>query len=397
MRQRSLKSYLARQWLLFAFLLSVCFLGAAVLALYILEDYFLDEKLKVVAAEMSESKPGIALPTGFQVFSRADLPADLRRELQGIQDGWTREFRRDSGRYVHVLWREPPGGPGFALVYDVTEVMTVNQALQRVWVFALLFVAFLLLCAYAMAGAFVRGLSGEARRLLAAMARSDSPAELHSIAQGERIAEFAELAQRHAEVWAERLAALARERETLAFLAHELRTPLQSARASLALLMPEVSSPPWQRLARALNRLERASAGVLWLASESQFPEDVETPLAPILDLLCAEFQPLAEARACVFERQGTASGAWPVPSEVAEAILGNVLLNAIQHGAPGTILVRADAGRVSIVNALLPEAGNHGWGLGTELVRRLAEKFRLEFARGEHIPGCFLVCLRPA
>lgn len=62
-------------------------------------------------------------------------------------------------------------------------------------------------------------------------------------------------------------------------------------------------------------------------------------------------------------------------PAEVIEAILANLVLNAIQHGAPGTIAIDVDAQKLQIANAVHQGDSTPGFGLGLEVVERLTRR----------------------
>ena len=71
----------------------------------------------------------------------------------------------------------------------------------------------------------------------------------------------------------------------------------------------------------------------------------------------------------------GDADLRWALPPAAIEAVLGNLLINAIQHGAPGAIEIGVDAERIEFRNAMHAEESHTGFGLGLELARRLLAK----------------------
>lgn len=398
MKRRSLKQVLARQWIGFALALS-CLLGAfSLLALYILEDHFLDEKLRRVADGIASLARLPTLPAEFSAYPASALPEDIAARLAGKSSGATAEFWRSDGRYVHALRARTPAGEPYALVYDVTEELTVNQALARYWAYVLGLAGLFALSAYVLARAFVTRLSRGVGGLVEQVRASEAPAALHAYAEAEPIAEFAELARRNAEAWEGKLDALARERETLAFLAHELRTPLQSARASLALLEEQgADAPAWARLTRAVARLERASQSVFWLSGEPAVAMAEPLALVSLLAELVTEFRPLAERKGSLLVLEGTEAPTWALPPAVAETLLANLLLNAVQHGAPGTIRLALSAEGVSLWNPVEPDGSAGGTGLGLQIVARLAEKFGLAVQVLDGGPGRFGVRIAAA
>jgi signal transduction histidine kinase len=121
--------------------------------------------------------------------------------------------------------------------------------------------------------------------------------------------------------------------------------------------------------------VSRASHSVLWLASAAGTEPLPRVPTAPIAEALIAEFAPLAVQRGQPLQLQ-TSAAAWPMPVEVIETVLANLLLNAIQHGGPGPVRLMIDDNGAQIDNALASEPALPGFGLGLVLVERLLQRF---------------------
>lgn len=396
MRRRSLRHALVRRWMLFAALLSLLLAGATVLLLFVLEDSFIDRRLRTVAATLPADMRTPALPEHFQWVAFDRLPAAERQRLGDRGAGTITEFRRDDGRYVHALLLSAADGTRAVLLYDVTGELTVTAGLRAGLGPAAAVFGSTLLCAWLLANAFVGRAQRHARRLLSQVRSAPDPASLDALAGAEPVHEFAEILRLHADVWRGRHQAVERERQTLAFLAHELRTPLQSARTSLALLEEATaatpSSPALSRLRRALSRLERAGNAILWLSADTMLRGGPPTPARPALDELVDELQPLAVARAQAFDVRVAPGLYWDAPREVVETLLANLLLNAIQHGDAGVIGVEADGGRLVICN-WQAAADVPGFGLGLEIARRLAARigWRLEMQVAAGMVRCEL------
>ncbi len=378
MRPRSLRQALARQWMLFTAMLSALWLGTMLLLLFVLEDSFIDRRLRAVAATVQDPVAAPAsLPAQFRILPFAALPADVAARLSDAKSGSIREFRRGDGRYVHVLWTQAGNGQSFVLLYDVTDELTVNPGLSRGMLYALALLGLLLALAYALAWAFAQRVSRRAEELVQQVLDSRDPQQLIALSMREPVQELGELMRRHADAWKRQLAAVESERQTLAFLGHELRTPLQSARTSLALLMDDrTNDRAWARLERALARLTRASRAVLWLSSDPM-PSAAQdgTPALACVRALAGEFAALAEARGQRLEVAIPAGLHWSAPREVVETLLANLMLNAIQHGAHGgTLRWQADDRALTLCNPV-SESEHAGFGLGLQVVHRLAQR----------------------
>lgn len=376
MTRTSLGEVLARQWTGFALVLLALCVAVALLLLWILEDSFINRRLRDVAATVQELSAA-TLPASFQAWPAASLPADIGQRLHGVPAGGVVEFRRRDGRYVHVLWSRTARGEAFVLAYDVSDEMLVNDGLQEALPWLLLLALLLVLASWALARAFGRRVTRRAQQVLEQIRDSPDPAALFAYARQEPVREFSELARLNAGAWEQRLALLERERQTLAFLAHELRTPLQSARTSLALLQDgHATEQAWQRLRRAIDRLARASNSILWLASDARPTGLDRTQVAALLAELVDEMAPLAARKQQTIHLRGGAMTRWPLPRDAVETVLANLLLNAIQHGGPGRIDIEYAGDSLEISNPIAAEDRQHGFGLGLQIVRRLIERW---------------------
>ncbi|MDH5823640.1 HAMP domain-containing sensor histidine kinase [Luteimonas sp. RD2P54] len=383
MKRRRLRGVLARQWAVFGVTLFGGFVAMAVLLMYLLEDQFIDRRLREVGEDVAAG--AVLLPAGFSRYTPAAAPAALLERIDPQRTGALRELRLPDGRYVHLLAGRDRRGAAFLLVYDVTDQLYVNSALHAGWPWLLGMVALLAAAAWALASRFVGSLSGRAAALVRGLGDGEDIAGLRRLGADEPIEEFAELAQRGADAWEARLSALASERETLAFLGHELRTPLQSARTSLASLQHDRGdAAAWQRLQRAHQRLVRASQAILWLDRGSAPCAAPSCEAAPLFASLAAEFAPLARARRQEIRFDPPAGIRWPWPGEIVETIAANLLANAIQHGGPGSVAVTADEEGFVIENPVADDADTPGFGLGLQVASRLLQRFGGTLRRGD-------------
>lgn len=373
-RQQSLGYLLGRQWMIYTCLLSGLFIGAGLLLLFVLEDSFIDRRLHAVAAGVTS--PHVApphLPSQFSVAPPEALSSDLQARLSGRSAGALVEFRRENGRYVHVLLTQTAAREPFAVVYDVTDELTVNRALARGAAYAAALLAVLLVVAHALARVLAGRISRRADALVRQVLESPDPGHLQRLAAAEPVRELSALVRLQGEAWQAHLDAIERERQTLAYLGHELRTPLQSARTSMALIQDDrTDAAAWQRLQRAVNRLTRASDAILWLSSPPRARPDGRTDALRCLESLADELGPLAAVKSQRIDLKVDAGLHWPWPEDVVDVLLSNLMLNAIQHGGPGVITVVATSVDLTLRNPCAPEH-RRGSGLGLAIVQRLA------------------------
>lgn len=383
MKARSLRSLLTRQWATYAVCVAALFGATALLLLFLLEDAFIDRSLAAAARSMQGSAQGLTrLPPEFSVYPLGQAPLDVHAQLPFATPGRPFEMRLANRRHAHVLVSQTARGEPVVIVYDVTDQLLVTPRLGMGLGLALALTALALAAALLLARMFVGRATRHAETLAADVRRSRDPAELRAIATNHPVSEFRALLCLHADLWESQRAALENERQTLAYLGHELRTPLQSAKTSLALLQEDRSDPAThERLARAVARLTRASQAVLWLATEKEPDLTEQHSVLQVVGVLVDEMRALAAAVDRTIEVDLPADIRFHGPLEVAEVVIGNLLLNALHHGA-GPVQVSAFAGGFSISNAALPHAGPPGFGLGLEIVRRLARRigWRLEF-----------------
>jgi signal transduction histidine kinase len=368
MSRQPLRRVLALQWALYTAVLLVGMGGIAAVALYGIEDLFINARF--VEAERALAGERAPLPQ-IELWRIGDFPEQQRARLAALEPGRITEFRLDAARYVHVRALSADAAGPRLLVYDVQDEMRVNPVLiQGAPLLAGLAGLLIAVAAWLARRNAVR-IERAAGSLLGALARGTDPHALRHAADSQPVSEFQHLGHALADALDARLAALRREEDTLRFIAHELRTPLQSAKFAVAALPGD--TPAHQRLVRALQRLERASQAVLWLGEPSSTTESADVVV--VARTLADEFAPLAAQRRQVITCAVQEPLHWPLPAAAAEALLSNLLLNAIQHGSAGPIAVSIAADAVVVDNACTADSARPGHGLGLELARRIATR----------------------
>jgi signal transduction histidine kinase len=383
MSRHSLRRVLAVQWALYTAMLLAGVGGIGALALYDLEDGFINARL--IEAERALSGERAPLPQ-VELWRPEEFPESHRARVAALAPGRMREFRLDEARYVHVRAVSADASGPRLLVYDVQNEMRVNAVFARGAPLLALMAACLLALAAWLARRNATRIERAAGGLLGALARGTDPHALRHAADTQPVSEFQHLGHALADALDARLDALRREEDTLRFIAHELRTPLQSAKLADAALPGD--TPAHQRLKRALQRLERASLAVLWLGEST--PAIESTDVAVVARTLADEFAPLAIQRRQLITCTLHAPLEWPLPAAAAEALLSNLLLNAIQHGSPGPVALVVDADAVVVDNPCTADSAQPGYGLGLELARRITTRigwsFSAEASAGHHV-----------
>ena len=401
--QRSLTHVLARQWAFYTLVLFGGFFVVCVLLLYILEDSFINRRLREVASSLTSldglAKTPVALPEHLVRYAAHDVPSEIAQTLFNTKAYGIKEFRLSNHRYVHAMKYRANDGTEWFLVYDVSDQMRVNMTLYHGLPYVLLAALLLAIAAYFLAYRLASRTGRQAQSLLTALGLNTDAASIRKLAHAQRIREFSQLAMRSADAVEQQQATLERERQTLEFMAHELRTPLQSLRTNIALLnQDKENEQAWRRLQRASARLVRASYSVLWLSEQADRNSHATSHIEQILEGLREEFSPLLHTtkQTLSISREphhaldlaiNTSADVepvqWAMPAEIIETVLANVLLNAIQHGQSGDINIRYGMNALTITNPSAPRAQTTAkddittanFGMGLEITRRLLNR----------------------
>lgn len=153
-------------------------------------------------------------------------------------------------------------------------------------------------------------------------------------------------------------------RELMAWISHDLRTPLAGLRAMTEALQDGVVADPavyYQRMSNQiaslsgmvddLNELSRIHAGSLTLSMES-------VSLYDLVSDTVAELGPVAQSRSITLTGEGAPELVVRGDPRELSRVVGNLVMNAIQHSPPGSpILVSASDGPdghavVSVIDA---------------------------------------------
>jgi len=187
-----------------------------------------------------------------------------------------------------------------------------------------------------------------------------------SVPLAEVRAELARTAQRLAEARELEVRIEASRRELVSWISHDLRTPLAGIRA-MAEALEDGMAPDPERYYRQIRgqvdqltgmvddlfELSRIHAGTLHLSLE-------QVPLYDLISDAVAELAPVATAKWLDLRFEGERGLSIDADPRELSRVVGNLVMNAIQHSPPGSRIVvsatRHDHGRASI--AVLDSAG---------------------------------------
>lgn len=376
---RSLRRALTVRWLAYVSVSIVSIAGAALIALYMVEDRFIDQRLRSAAAQVGT--PGASQFGAISSYDELSLPLDIGAQISGAEQGQIFEMRRANGRYVHVLpLADAETGKRF-LVYDATDELVVNDLLGRLIWAAALFLLLIVGGAWLSIRRFFNQVASDAERLGEAMLHARDADSLRTAADAERFEEMAQFARLHADLWDTHLKTVEAEREMLGYLSHELRTPLQSARNALALLEEdEANRNVHGLLNRAIARLTRASNTALWLGSDRIAQSESPVSAGSVLDQLVAEFEPLAQRAGQQITIASEGDWVVNVPEDIVETLLASLLFNAVQHGGKGEVAITLRPNHIQISNPLREDGATPGFGMGIDIAGKIAARIGWNF-----------------
>jgi signal transduction histidine kinase len=343
-------------------------------------------------------------------------PPRHRREGRDGRDGDERGWRpppwppASASHAEERPWRRPPPGTRLQVAANVDELHADLR-----WLAAVLALAALLALALALmaAGRLRDALLAPLRRLGAAIDALPDDDPSARLAAGPLPSELAQVARRLDGLLARVAESRVRERRQLAEIAHELRTPLAAARSELGFRRQgDLPAATAARIDDQLLGLGERLDGLLLLGRLEAGVQPCRRETEALTEILDRAWQPWsARAR----------GGGWslvlddPDAVEVAAdpvllpVLLGSLIGNAIDHGAPGAIVVTARHGADGMVELRLgnPLAGaaprppddsmaprDLHCGLGLVLVQRIAAVHGATFTAGPAADGRFVAVL---
>lgn len=176
---------------------------------------------------------------------------------------------------------------------------------------------------------------------------------------------------------------LERERQFNRDASHELRTPLAVATgAAEVMTQTGVEGAAFGRLKAALVDMKHLTEGILWLSRDPSYKESC---LAAVVSYqMIGAYEHLIGGRDVQIDLVEKVPQVFmPVPSAVAQVMIGNLVRNAISYTDKGTVTLSVGAGFVCVTDTGVgfgnAEADRTGFGIGLSLVERLCDHFDLK------------------
>jgi signal transduction histidine kinase len=415
MPRKSLASALKIQWWLHTCVTSLFFIVLTFFFLFVIEDYFHEKQLVEFGNIISITHSTEGMPPHIRIYPETQTPNEWLAQLEQVPFNKAIEIESNQGTAIHIVRsRYHHSNTIFILALDTSKTNTIWSIVDELLFLILPWLIIFLILASFLAKKFTRQIQGHFKQLLAIIEQSKSPDALAKFAKTESISELAQFAQLFAQVWLQKLDLLGREKQSLEYLSHELRTPIQSSLATLELLALKTEDKKTiERLMRSLKRMTRLSNAILHLMDSDKLPNTYQVDITQICRELVDELQPLAKVKKQSIilntidqtpegklndshslgqNRPSITSLHHPkivATQEVIETLLSILLTNALQYGNASPIKITINNYQIRIENEMDPISEHssaindidtpQGFGIGLNIANRLADKYQLK------------------
>jgi len=421
MIKKSLALVLRSQWWLHTLLTSVFFITVSFFFLFSMEDYFHEKQLIDLSNIVAVNGAIDGIPAHIQVYALSEAPQNWRTQLEQVEMNDAIEIDNLNGDAIHLIRSEyDKSKDEFILAFDTSKTQGIWEIIDKLLLMIMPWMVIFLAMASFMAKKFIQQIQGHFKHLLVIIEQSESPETLTTFSKGQSIKELAQFAQLFAQVWQQKIEILVREKQSLEYLSHELRTPIQSSLATLELLAIKTKDHKTiDRLIRSLNRMTRLSNAILYLMEsetpQSIYPVDVENicrllvdELAPLAEVKKQSFiiysvggnqvntidtdESIAKINSCKMSTNAIKPIQIIATQEVIETLLSILLTNALQHSNCNPIVINITHECIRIENEIKPLSETleqqfssdkknlpQSFGIGLTIAQRLAKKFNLQ------------------
>lgn len=372
-------------WLTFSIVL--LFTGATLLITYSFEDVLFNERLKQAHIKI---KNGESLPYDISVLDHqnvSDKQSAIYKELSRIttkSDNLYGEFTVKQRTYHYLITENG------TILYDTTDVAIINRALEDVFIILIILLIPSIFITYIVAKHAAR----YALKPFTALTEIFSMSEDESLIKERVLADIKEQdVKQLATTLQNTLVQKARLLEQQVIfnqgMAHELRTPLQVMQHSVELLSSThenlKASLAFERLQSSISRMNRLSDGMLWLTSDQEFNEVINTEES--INKCITSLSELSEAHQIRIELNTKENLELQIPNTVFELIVFNLFNNVVHHGEQSkndtTWLVTINKDEVSFRNPVKKDTDRalevEHFGIGLTLILQLTSRFDLK------------------
>jgi signal transduction histidine kinase len=382
--RESLRRKIAVAFLLFAGLATLLFAITAAVAVEGIEQHLVDDRLDEVARWASPRHASglpVAMPAGLTFHHGDAIPASLRGLAPGLHD------MHVDGVGLHVLSGKDTTGQ-FVVVDHESDYEKVELVVYSMFTLAS---GGSLLLALFLGRYFARRVVEPIQQLASAVNEGATSLPLLELDN-----ELGMLARAFASHTNELRSFLARERFFTGDVSHELRTPLTVISGAAEILVEQCAGQPHlaapaARILRAANEAADCVTVLLLLARSPDRMPRPSTDLGAIAESETARYQALVADKPVLLSYVAGPAFRIDAPPELCAALIGNLIRNACQYTASGTVQVSTGDHAITVEDSgpglpaavlaalagggLAPRDGpSSGTGLGLALVRRICE-----------------------
>jgi signal transduction histidine kinase len=370
--------------------------------------YQADERLKrsitydLLAEELTHFEQRMHIDRGAEPLRSARLSiyrstdiAELPRHIATLKPGEMHRVR-SQGRLLDVFVRDGDFGRLY-ITYDVTTYVRQERIAIAVLAFGVVTIVGLAgFAAFGISRRLVKPVNALADRLT-----QIDPGERHVRVGADFAGNELEPIARSIDTFMERLDGFVeREQSFTSTASHELRTPLAVIRGAVELLETQAAAQPGAtkalaRIQRAVREMSEFTDALLTLSREDRAPtaQETECDVASILVKAVEDQHQVQPTKRIGLQIPEEESLRVPAPESMVAMVIGNLVRNALQHGAGDEVVCRLQGRELTVTNAgKLPDGRfteapprrftTHpsGHGMGLYLVRRICERYRWAF-----------------
>jgi signal transduction histidine kinase len=183
---------------------------------------------------------------------------------------------------------------------------------------------------------------------------------------------------------------------------HELRTPVAVIKGAVELLQKKLDNPaaavqrPLNRIDRSVANMENIIEALLWLSREgASINRQAPFVVLPVVRDTIEQNRKLIAGKPVDINLVAKADPVLKVPSSLFQIAIANLIRNAVDHTANGTITVYVHDDRVvvsdtgegiaqndlsAVTQPYVRGSGSKGFGLGLTIVKRLCDRLDWQF-----------------
>ncbi|MEM9620680.1 MAG: HAMP domain-containing sensor histidine kinase [Pseudomonadota bacterium] len=365
---------------------------------------FMETQAKQIAAQLERGVDvtdngqdrGIEAYIGF-----AALPEEIAKfytDLQPLRDKrvYTRGYLEEDGEEISILLMpyDLAGGQQLIIVFRVRESVLERQggAFDQLNEYLELTrnvgAGFLIL--WGLATLFLLHRIAQRTRRMSKWTRELAPGD-HLTQPSFGYGEFNEVGTQLKESIDSITAALARESEFVRNASHELRTPISVIRTNLDLIQVQSQgvSEPHERIKRAALKMQRIVDALLWLSrDDDKLLAPIQVDLGAVVHRLVEDHRNLLRENAIEIADQRSQPKQL-LADQALDIALANLIRNAFEHTAKGTVAITIREREVAIENRVSgTQDAEPTDGLGLTLVRKIADRMGWHYSHESNASG---------